>query len=240
MNYIIRNTSQHNHLLDRPVWSSLTTSLHRFTQNTGKAYMMSPQFGQFAAAQSMSPEDQRDFVSLVNQQKNTAITMEAEEQRFDDLDLVMSAQGVQMIADTLRSPSDRFSFSMLNLTDAYDIFDLAELCNPGPFASESYLLGTFIGLRDNGRLIGMAGQRLSLPGYTEISAVCVAPDYRGNGLGADLVCTMGNMIQKTGNIPFLHAFASNTGAIELYSRLGFCVRRQMCFQKFTALDQEQV
>ena len=95
-------------------------------------------------------------------------------------------------------------------------------------------MGTYVGIRRNGRLIAMGGERLSLPGYTEISAVCTDPDHRGLGLASRLVLDLAHRIRARGDIPILHADARNVGAIRLYEQLGFVVRREVLFQIVTA------
>ncbi|MDP5218745.1 GNAT family N-acetyltransferase [Ruegeria sp. 2205SS24-7] len=107
------------------------------------------------------------------------------------------------------------------------MLDLAKLCKPGPFRSQTNRLGDFIGTFRDGALVAMAGQRLKLPGYTEISALCVDPAFRGRGMGTELVRRMCDRIRDAGNTPFLHAYASNTSAIALYEHLGFVTRTRV-------------
>jgi hypothetical protein len=102
---------------------------------------------------------------------------------------------------------------------------LATLTKPGPFRRATHKLGRFVGVRDGGRLIAMAGERLQTDDFVEISAVCTHPDYRGQGLGAALLSTVGARIASEGRTPFLHTYADNEGAIALYRRLGFETRR---------------
>jgi predicted GNAT family acetyltransferase len=73
----------------------------------------------------------------------------------------------------------------------------------------------------------MAGERMQMPGFIEISAVCTHPDYRGRGYGAALMRAVGDRILSEGERPFLHAYASNTGAIALYRKLGFELRAEV-------------
>ena len=98
------------------------------------------------------------------------------------------------------------------------------LTRPGPFRRRSNILGDFWGVRENGRLIAMAGERFKLDGYTEVSAVCTHPVARGRGLGAALSCHVAASILDRGERPILHAFASNENAIRLYARHGFVHR----------------
>lgn len=72
----------------------------------------------------------------------------------------------------------------------------------------------------------MAGERLRVPGWTEISAVCTDPDHRGRGLATRLVRAVAAGIRERGDTPFLHAAASNARAIALYESLGFTLRRR--------------
>jgi ribosomal protein S18 acetylase RimI-like enzyme len=86
-------------------------------------------------------------------------------------------------------------------------------------------MGNYIGVRDRGRLIAMAGERMCVDGHVEISAVCVDEDYRGNGLAGGLVKVLRRGIEQRGEAPFLHVFSDNISAIRLYDRLGFQLRR---------------
>ena len=105
--------------------------------------------------------------------------------------------------------------------DAADVLQLALLTRPGPFRAGTHALGRFLGVRDGRRLVAMAGERMKLDGHVEISAVCTHPDYRGRGYGGALMRAVGERILSEGDIPFLHAYAANKGAIALYRSLGF-------------------
>ncbi len=75
----------------------------------------------------------------------------------------------------------------------------------------------------------MAGKRMHVPGFVEVSAVCTHPEARGRGYARLLMsCVMGE-IGAAGRTPFLHSLASNTGAIRVYEGLGFQVRRELEF-----------
>ena len=73
----------------------------------------------------------------------------------------------------------------------------------------------------------MAGERMKPPGFTEVSGVCTHPDFRGRGYAEALSRLVAGRILERGETPFLHAYAHNAGAINLYRRLGFTLRSQM-------------
>jgi predicted GNAT family acetyltransferase len=110
-------------------------------------------------------------------------------------------------------------------SDAPEMFELAQQTKPGPFGKRTHQMGHYIGIRDNGRLIAMAGERMQLDGFVEISAVCVDPGYRGQGLAGRLINVLRQQIGQRGDTPFLHVLSANESAIALYERLGF-ERRQ--------------
>ncbi len=95
-------------------------------------------------------------------------------------------------------------------------------------------MGTYLGIRHEGRLIAMAGERLRLPGWTEISAVCTDPEHRGRGLATRLVRAVAAGIRDRGDTPFLHAAAENTRAIRLYESIGFTLRRRSAIRQVRA------
>jgi predicted GNAT family acetyltransferase len=132
----------------------------------------------------------------------------------------------QMVAqDFAASPSTAARLISLQNEDAADMLKLASLTKPGPFGPHTHELGEYIGVREEGQLVAMAGERMQFDGYVEISAVCVHPDHRGKGYARILLTELRHRIALRGKIPILHVFESNKGAIALYEQLGF-VRRQ--------------
>ncbi|MEV6283802.1 GNAT family N-acetyltransferase [Kribbella sp. NPDC051770] len=113
----------------------------------------------------------------------------------------------------------------LDDNDAPEMLELAQRTKPGPFAARTHRLGSYFGVRDNGVLIAMAGERLRPGGWTEVSAVCTDETYRGRGLGRALMERVIGGIRIRGEEPFLHVAATNAGAIGLYERMGFRARR---------------
>jgi predicted GNAT family acetyltransferase len=111
--------------------------------------------------------------------------------------------------------------------DAPEMLALATLTEPGPFFARTHAMGTFIGIRVGGRLAAMAGERMRFPGYTEVSAVCTHPDFRGRGYARRLSAAVAAGIEARGDQPFLHAWKTNHSAISLYEKLGFRLRTEV-------------
>lgn len=98
---------------------------------------------------------------------------------------------------------------------------LATLCRPGPFGPRTIELGDYYGEVEDGRLIAMAGQRMRVPGYTEISGVCTHPDAQGRGLARRLMHKLIHRQMLLGELPFLHVMRANVAAHDFYKRMGF-------------------
>jgi predicted GNAT family acetyltransferase len=114
----------------------------------------------------------------------------------------------------------------LTAEEAPAMVELATLTEPGPFRLRTMELGTFYGIFEAGRLLAMAGKRMHLPGYVEVSAVCTHPDARGRGYARLLMSRVMEEIVRDGKTPFLHSFADNYGAIRVYESLGFTLRQR--------------
>jgi ribosomal protein S18 acetylase RimI-like enzyme len=112
----------------------------------------------------------------------------------------------------------------LGAAHAAEMMELTELTKPGPFARRTHELGTYLGIRFDGKLIAMAGERLKVPGYTEVSAICTHPEHIGRGYARVLTTEIMRRILDRGETPFLHVRQDNRRAIELYERLGFRCR----------------
>lgn len=145
------------------------------------------------------------------------------------LRVVLSADGVQMVAgpalQTALAPDP--DIVPLGENDLDAMMTLAEKAKPGPITRHALAIGRFWGIRREGRLAAMAGERMRMAGYTELSGVATDPDYRGQGLARRLTVHVAAEILKTGAQPFLHAFATNETAIRLYESIGFLHSRSV-------------
>lgn len=121
----------------------------------------------------------------------------------------------------------RFDFCELGASDAEQMLSLAQLTEPGPFFPRTHELGRFVGVKRDGRLVAMAGERFRVPGHVEVSAVCTHPDARGEGLGGMLTLEIAHGIRARGDQAFLHVLHGNENAVKLYPKLGFDVRRDI-------------
>lgn len=111
--------------------------------------------------------------------------------------------------------------------DYPEMLALATLAEPGPFRINTASLGGFLGIRVDGRLAAMAGQRMAPTGFAEVSAVCTHPDFRGRGFAQAVVAAVARNIHAEGRIPFLTAFETNTAALRVYQQVGFTARRTL-------------
>ncbi|WP_424809030.1 GNAT family N-acetyltransferase [Rhodococcus sp. 27YEA15] len=174
------------------------------------------------------PNTWTDLAALVGPGQEVSITADLAELP-EGWSVVRSIEGVQLIAtDKLRAePFDEAV--QLGGADADDMLALVARTQPGPFSAETYRLGTYLGVRRDGDLIAMAGERMHPPGWTEISAVCTDSQFRGQGLAGRLVRAVADGIYRRGDVPFLHTGAGNTTAISLYLGLGFELRKHVHF-----------
>ncbi|GAB2545162.1 GNAT family N-acetyltransferase [Nocardia heshunensis] len=213
------------HPLDDPVRSSLRGAHHRFASWEGRIGRYDPEVARFFGHPPvLDQQDWADLAALLGPGGVTALRGHGHvaPQGWTTLDTIES---VQMDGSALRVAHDP-DLEVLTAADVPEILDLIARTEPGPFAVRTIEMGTYLGLRSNGNLIAMAGERLRPQGWTEISAVCTHPDFRGRGLASRLIRAVGATIRDRGNTPFLHAVAHNTTAISLYETLGFTLRKR--------------
>jgi len=214
------------HPLDRPVWTALTGRQTGFAAGDARALRYRPEINLLAAAADDSPEALAALAALVPVGGKIATVEGAETAVPPGLVVVKQAMLVQMIAE-YPAPADPLDYLDLGDADAPEMLALATLTEPGPFVEATHRLGEFIGIRIDGQLVAMSGERMRAPGLTEVSAVCTHPDWRGRGLAGKLMRVVMARIAARGETPFLHSYASNAGAIALYEKLGFRMRREV-------------
>ncbi len=218
------------HPLDRPVWSALTTRQAQHARgDAARALRFDPDIGPFAAAAENTDENLAALGDLIVPDGFLAVFEREHVDAPPEFVTMAEIPLFQMVTARLNPGPDMPGIVALGEEDAPQMRELAGLTQPGPFFNRTHELGGFVGIRENGKLIAMAGERLTLPGFTELSAVCTHPDRRGRGLAAGLMRVVGGNIAGRGDAIFLHARITNTNAIALYEKLGFVTRAQMLF-----------
>jgi predicted GNAT family acetyltransferase len=212
--------------LDHVIWTALTTRQAHLGQGNALARRYHPDVAPFAALASDTPAAYEALHQLLLPQEQVALLSEEPVTAIDALQTTPVGDLHQMVATRREAGSadDRDVIS-LGHADAKEMLDLVQKAKPGPFARRTPEMGNYIGIRDQGRLIAMAGERMCIDGYVEISAVCVDDEWRGRGLAGRLVTVLRRQIEQRGETPFLHVLSGNRSAIGLYERLGFEVRR---------------
>jgi predicted GNAT family acetyltransferase len=215
------------HPLDHPVWTALTTRQQALAEGGDHARRYPTAIAPFADMAEISP---RGFASLSAMMLGSEIAVlftpdpVTEPAEFK---VLLAEPGEQMIGTPADVPADKVDILTLGVADVPDMMALTELTKPGPFSARAHELGTFLGIRVDGQLVAMAGERMKPADYTEITAVCVHPEHRGRGYGQILLSAVSRQILARGEIPFLHLFTSNTSALALYRRQGMEIRRRL-------------
>jgi ribosomal protein S18 acetylase RimI-like enzyme len=216
------------HVLDRPVWNSLRAGWSHLALRHGSAVRLHPDQGPFAAVETATTAALDDLRALARY-GDDLVLVDPTPELPEGAPVEPQPAVHQFVWDGRPAPPEaEFAFETLGDADAPEMFELAHLTKPGPYARATHRLGCFIGVRgEDGRLIAMAGERMKPEGFTEVSGVCTHPDHRGQGLAGALMRTVIARILARGETPFLHAYAANTGAIALYRNLGFAFRAEM-------------
>lgn len=216
-----------HHPLDNPVWHDLAGPHAGLALGHADARHYPRDVAPFSAVAAATPAAYADLATDLPRNLEARLFRPAAEPAPDGWDLLRINPILQMTASSESLPSAlpaEASAVSLGAADAAEMLALAVAAKPGPFGPRTQELGRYVGARDaNGRLSAMAGERFWLPGYVELSGICVHPDARGQGLGAALTVFLAGAALTRGEVPFLHVFPDNPAAA-LYERLGFHYR----------------
>ena len=211
--------------LERPTWSALTTRHASFALGNGLARRYPPDISPMSAVREVSEGSLQDLAALLAPGDIVGLFSAEPVAATRDLTVMFHKFVDQMIYEGSETAPTASVVAELTPADVPEMMHLVELTKPGPFAVRTIALGSYIGIRDGGQLVAMAGERLRFDGFTEISGVCSHPDHRGRGYPSLLVSTLMRQILDRGDTPFLHIFNDNTRAAALYRKLGFSPRR---------------
>ena len=214
--------------LDNPVWHALNGPLSRFAarHSTPDLVHFDPEVSIFSGVDRIDEAMWQRIGELVGIDGHCGLFRDVVASPPDGWQELYRGPCLQMVASRLPAPSG-LEVVPLGPKDGADMLALTELTEPGPFLPRTFELGRYVGLRREGRLVAMAGERFRVPGYVEISAVCTHPDVRGQGLAAELTLNVAHAIRARGDEAFLHVLESNENAISLYQKLGFVIRRKI-------------
>ena len=217
------------HPLDNAVWAALTSHQAHLCEGDGSARRFDPEVSAFAA---IDVAHDQAWAALADLASDEPVAL------FRDHIPALPAGWVEVARgeghQLVLEPHDLTSVGVapgrpLTGADVPAMLDLVAATTPGPFLARTIELGRYHGAFESGRLVAMAGERLHLDGFTEISAVCTHPDARGRGLAATLTRTIAVGIIGREETPFLHVARGNDTARRVYERLGFRERRIVQF-----------
>jgi len=214
------------HPLDNVIWHALTTRQAEFAEGTGPSRRFAKEVSPLTAFDEENHAAYESLGKLVGSGGVAGLFLDHPYEARQDWKYLAGAPLSQMVCSASNGrPTTDAAIVELGTKDSPEMLELTSLTKPGPFGTRTHELGTYLGIRQNGKLAAMAGERLKVPGYTEVSAVCTHPDHTGKGYARLLMLEIMHRIRVRGETPFLHVRQDNTRAIELYKWLGFSERK---------------
>ena len=212
------------HPLDNPIFNALGTCQAHFAESYGVLRRFPPEVTPLGGFPEPNEEGFAAVRALLAAGGGLGLFLPKRIDAPQGLDSSLEGPLLQMILENdarLEPNRKSYDFVELGQADVPEMVELATLTKPGPFDMRTREMGTYLGIRKDGKLVAMAGERLKLPGYTEISAVCTHPDHLGHGHAGFLMAILAERIRERLEIPILHVREENTRAVGLYERLGF-------------------
>lgn len=217
------------HALDNVCYQSLTTRHAHLAESFDQARRFVPEISVIGGFLEPTPRGYESLATLVKDGQTVNLALEAPHEPRPGWIVVFASPMLQMVyqgpeprTDSKTAADERII--ELGAKDVPEMMELTSLTRPGPFNRRTHELGRYLGIFQNENLVAMAGERLKVPGYTELSAVCTHPEHTGKGYARKLMTAIMQQICDRGETPFLHVREANTRAVGLYERMGFVKR----------------
>lgn len=229
LSLLIMNTDK----LDNPVWHSLNEIHQSFAIGNDEIKFYQPQVCPFGGINSKHP----DLISFfkTHPELNSFFIIGDKPTETPDLTIEKELICLQMICSFPIKIQFTENIIQLKECDKKQLIDLVNLVQPGYFKEGTLLMGDYYGIYNNKQLVAVAGERMKMDGFTEISAVVTHADFTGKGFARQLVAQTANKNFEHNTVPYLHVAETNTGAVRLYEKLGFIIRRKISFWKMKSL-----
>lgn len=213
--------------LDNPVWNSLSETHAAFAIDYNGTKFYNPEYCPFGGF--ISPESILDASDQYSVLAENFFIVGEEPQISNSSKIAKELVCLQMIIyNKIALP---ITDNIVKLTEEHndELVQLVNLVQPGYFKNKTTLLGNYYGIFKENQLVAIAGERMKMNHFTEVSAIITHPDHTGKGYAKQLIAHCVNSIFSENKTPYLHVVESNIGAIALYEKLGFVTRRKMSF-----------
>ena len=215
--------------LDNPFWSSLASRHRDLALRMGDVARFAPEHAPFLGIADADADVGDALGTLVAREESVYLLGVAPRRLPAGWRLQQVAELAQMVCPAPVEAVDGDRVLPLSEADRADVLALTALVYPHYFRARTMELGRYFGIRRDGRLAAMIGERLGTDRQQEISAVCTHPDFLGQGHARRLLAWLSNDVLERGRLPFLHVSRDNSRAVELYERNGYALRRTIPF-----------
>jgi predicted GNAT family acetyltransferase len=217
-----------DHVLDNPLFNALASGNSHFANGTDRIKYFPKEVSPFAGSADLSAASLTALYQMLPAERAVVLITAKQPDIPEPWELIHQSEVYQMMGDQVSVPAiDHEGIVPLTIENVDQMLTLTKLTNPGPFEERTIEFGNYAGIFNGDQLVAMAGHRLHIDDYIEISAVCTDPDHLGKGYARALLLHQIKKIRAMGKTPFLHVRTDNTRAIEVYKNLGFTIRQQL-------------
>jgi ribosomal protein S18 acetylase RimI-like enzyme len=237
-------------LFANPVWNALHSVHRNFAITPGRSRVQIKSRDAGAADACRYPADVVPFVAIASPTAGAMSAahslMAAGESAWIIADQYVESPGLRrertlecfqmVLPGDVDAPESPTRIAPLDDSNAGEMVALTDLAFPGFFRRRTCEMGSYFGVRSpSGELIAMGGERLKLKGFSEISAVCTHPSFRGQALGTNIIWEIVRLHRRQGVVSFLHVGCANEGAMKLYLRMGFTIELTVVLHQVSRL-----